>query len=208
MQINQPIFLQRLKETMIDKGVKPAELSRRTGIGLSSISQYMSGRYMPKGNRIADMARALNVNPAWLAGYDEPMQVGQSPATYTPTPDEAKATNAKFAELVKTRRRALHLTIAEIANLAKIDASRYEQFENGEYLMPELCIVERVAQALSAFPQALFDWRTENLPMLAGIDEARNAWLSLNAENRAEAIRYMQYMKYNQDQEELRKKAQ
>lgn len=205
MQTNQPLFLQRLKETMEQKDVKPAELCRRTNIGLSSISQYLSGRYMPKDDRIALMAKALNVNPAWLAGYDEPMQPTQASATYVPTPDEAKAVNKRYADLVRNRRRALHLTIAEVAERAKVDAVRFEQFENGEFLIPELCIVERVAQALDAFPQYLFDWRSGELPSF-GIEDARQAWLALDADDRQEAIEYMQAKKIISDQRKLRQK--
>ena len=64
----------RLCEAMNRLGVKPVELSRRTGISKSSISQYMSGYATPKSDRIYAIARALNVTEAWLLGYDVQME--------------------------------------------------------------------------------------------------------------------------------------
>jgi transcriptional regulator with XRE-family HTH domain len=64
----------RICEAMKRLDVKPVELSRRTGISKSSISQYMSGYAAPKSDRIYLIAKALNVSEAWLIGYDEPME--------------------------------------------------------------------------------------------------------------------------------------
>lgn len=65
---------ERICEAMKRLDVKPVELSRRTGISKSSISQYMSGYAAPKSDRIYLIAKALNVSEAWLIGYDEPME--------------------------------------------------------------------------------------------------------------------------------------
>ena len=54
--------------------MKQADLVRLTGIGKSSISTYISGEYEPKQKNIYKIARALNVNEAWLMGYDVPME--------------------------------------------------------------------------------------------------------------------------------------
>ena len=53
--------------------MKQAELVELTGIGKSSISTYISGQYEPKQRNIYKIAKALNVNEAWLMGYDVPM---------------------------------------------------------------------------------------------------------------------------------------
>lgn len=50
--------------------MKPIELSEKTGISKSTISQYMSGYSKPKQDRIYLLAKALNVSEAWLLGYD------------------------------------------------------------------------------------------------------------------------------------------
>lgn len=49
------------------------DLSDLTNIPKSSISQYMSGYAKPKSDRIHSIAKVLNINEAWLLGYDVPM---------------------------------------------------------------------------------------------------------------------------------------
>ena len=66
------IFKERLREAMTAKGVKAVELSEATGIPKSSISYYLSGTNVPKQDRIFLLAKALEVNEAWLLGYDVP----------------------------------------------------------------------------------------------------------------------------------------
>ena len=50
----------------------PAELARRSGVDKGSISRYLSGKFEPKQSAVHSMAKALNVSPAWLLGYDVP----------------------------------------------------------------------------------------------------------------------------------------
>ena len=60
----------RIKEALELQNMKPIELSQRTGIPKSAISQYMSGYAKPKSDRLKLLAKALNVSEAWLSGYD------------------------------------------------------------------------------------------------------------------------------------------
>ena len=60
----------RLREALYIRNMKPIELSEKTGIPKSAISQYMSGYAKPKSDRIYLMSKALNVPEAWLIGYD------------------------------------------------------------------------------------------------------------------------------------------
>lgn len=54
------------------KNINQAELCRITGIPKSAVSQYLSGSFKPKQDRIALIANALNVSEAWLLGIDIP----------------------------------------------------------------------------------------------------------------------------------------
>lgn len=60
----------RLKKAMEIRGVTQAELVKKTGIGKSSISTYLSGEYEPKQRNTYKLAQALNINEAWLMGLD------------------------------------------------------------------------------------------------------------------------------------------
>lgn len=63
----------RIKYAMEYRGVKQAELVALTGIGKSSISTYLAGEYEPKQRNIYKIAKALDVNEAWLMGEDVQM---------------------------------------------------------------------------------------------------------------------------------------
>ena len=56
------------------RNMKQSDLVETTGIGKSSISTYLSGKYEPKQRNIYKMAKALNINEAWLMGEDVPME--------------------------------------------------------------------------------------------------------------------------------------
>lgn len=64
----------RIKEAMTIRGMKQVDLVSLTGIGKSSISTYLSGEYEPKQRNIYKIAKALDVNEAWLMGEDVPME--------------------------------------------------------------------------------------------------------------------------------------
>ena len=55
-----------LKRVMEEKGITPAELSKETGIGRSSLSQYLHGKNIPTETRKAQIAYALGVDPKEL----------------------------------------------------------------------------------------------------------------------------------------------
>lgn len=63
----------RIIEALKYNRMSAKELSDKTGIPKSSISQYMSGYAKPKHDRIYLIAKALHVDEAWLIGYDVPM---------------------------------------------------------------------------------------------------------------------------------------
>ena len=69
----------RMKIAMSNLKISQAELVKRTGIGKSSISTYLTGEYEPKQKNLYKIALALNVNEAWLMGFDVPME--RTPAT-------------------------------------------------------------------------------------------------------------------------------
>ncbi|MCC1436649.1 LexA family transcriptional regulator [Staphylococcus aureus] len=63
-------FKDRLKQIMSERKISQSELSRRTGIGRNSISDYLNGKYEAKQDKVFELAKALNINEAWLMGFD------------------------------------------------------------------------------------------------------------------------------------------
>ena len=65
---------ERIKRALYIRGMKQSELCGITKIPKSAISQYISGAFEPKQDRVYLIAQALNVSEAWLMGYDVPME--------------------------------------------------------------------------------------------------------------------------------------
>lgn len=66
-------FAVRFREALEIRHMTQTELHERTGIGKGSISTYLKGTWKPKQDKVDLIAQALRVDPAWLMGYDVPM---------------------------------------------------------------------------------------------------------------------------------------
>ena len=96
--MKQTDFAERLTQALDLRGLSAADLSRATGVAEGTISCYKSGKYQAKQNRVYEFAKALRVDPAWLMGYDVPMEPqGQSapakptiPPGFSPLPEMAQ----------------------------------------------------------------------------------------------------------------------
>ena len=65
---------ERIRIALNQSGMTQTELSRKTGIPKSAISQYIKGSFEPKQDRIYSISKALNVSEAWLMGFDVPKE--------------------------------------------------------------------------------------------------------------------------------------
>ena len=67
-------FSNRLNIAMRVRNIKASELSSKTGIAKSSLSEYINGKYEAKQDGLYLLANALNVSEPWLMGLDVPME--------------------------------------------------------------------------------------------------------------------------------------
>lgn len=141
----------RLRTALEMRGMKQAELVELTGIGKSSISTYLRGSYIPKQKNIYKMAKALNVNGAWLMGedvdptrqnaYSEPSDsslvtihyAGPVAAHFDATPDDAYEQRTIPAEWIG-RRRPEDFFLATVSG-----DSMYPQFQDGDEILCLRC---------------------------------------------------------------------
>ena len=65
------MFAHQLRLEMGNCGVTQAELSKRTGIGRPSISQYLSGKNEPTNERKAKIAEAIGLKRDYFLDGDE-----------------------------------------------------------------------------------------------------------------------------------------
>ena len=71
---------QRIREGLAYANMTQTDLSKRTGIPKSAISQYISGVFEPKQDRLYLIATVLGVSEAWLMGFDVPMIKQKTPS--------------------------------------------------------------------------------------------------------------------------------
>lgn len=95
---NLYIIKDRLNEALKIRDMNPVDLARVSGISKASVSRYLSGKVIPRSIAIEKMARALHVNPAWVLGYNTPMQVNEQDAATSF--DTSKLTQANYQRLL------------------------------------------------------------------------------------------------------------
>lgn len=78
----------RIARALSIRGMKQSELCEKTKIPKSAISQYISGAFLPKQDRIYLISQALNVDPVWLMGYDVPMEKKEEPVEKKSSPTD------------------------------------------------------------------------------------------------------------------------
>jgi transcriptional regulator with XRE-family HTH domain len=64
----------RLREALEKRNMKAVELSKKADVPEGAISYYLAGKSQPKGDRLHILCVALDVNEAWMLGYDVPME--------------------------------------------------------------------------------------------------------------------------------------
>lgn len=118
-------FNMRLKKAMNIRAITQSELCEKTGIPKSAMSQYISGNFKPKQNRTHSLAKALDVNEAWLMGYDDPME-RQSISEQ----DNNQNKNIVAINLKKIRADKM-LRYADISALSGVPKEDLQAFEEG-----------------------------------------------------------------------------
>ncbi|BDR63967.1 DNA-binding protein [Clostridium tetani] len=120
---------ERIKKGLEIRNMKQAELVEKTGIGKSSISTYISGAYEPKQKNIYKIAKALDVNEAWLMGLDVPMERQQ----LTLNNNLSKEETTLLTNFNKLNETGKDEAIKRVEELTQIDKYTHEE---KDHLMP------------------------------------------------------------------------
>lgn len=83
-------FSDKLMNLMRSLGLSQTKLSELTGIGKSSISQYLSGKNEPSKERKKEIARALGVQEDYFETFDTAATVQHDGVFNVPVPVAAK----------------------------------------------------------------------------------------------------------------------
>ncbi len=76
---NLYIIKDRINEALMVRNMTRNELADKSGINKGTISRYLRGETIPRSLAIGRIAKALNVNPTWILGYDVPMEGDSMP---------------------------------------------------------------------------------------------------------------------------------
>ena len=93
--MEKALLKDRLKEAMILRNLKQVDLMERGNFDKGQLSSWLSGKYKPRQINIDKLAEILNIDEAWLMGYDVPMKrksdeekvVGKTQSTELTTKD-------------------------------------------------------------------------------------------------------------------------
>lgn len=87
----------RIKNLMYEQHLNQAELSKKSGVSTSTISNVMKGNFNPRYDTLAAIAEALNTTVAYLRGeteipsrYDVITETQNTPQNYGPAPQKKK----------------------------------------------------------------------------------------------------------------------
>ena len=96
---NLYIIKDRLNEAMRLRRLNISELAELCGLNKSTVSRYLSGTTIPRSPAIGKLAQALHVSPAWVLGYNVPMEA-ETKTEELPTLDLFKLTDENRARIL------------------------------------------------------------------------------------------------------------
>ncbi|MCC0707020.1 MULTISPECIES: helix-turn-helix domain-containing protein [unclassified Clostridioides] len=132
------IVSKRIKNGLELRNMTQSDLVKKSGIPKSALSSYISGKYKPKQDNIYKIAKALNVNEAWLMGCDVEIER---------TEDLNK--NKDIGKRIKDARENIGLTLKDVADRVGVATSTIQRYEKGEISQLKLPVLESIAKALT-----------------------------------------------------------
>jgi len=118
-------FAYNLKSIMIERNINQTDLSSLTGVGKSSLSQYLSGKHLPSNRRIAEIAASLGVTIGRLTANMQP-----PPEEAPPNPSDQRVSIAETARRLGKSpqfvRVALQNGVAPFGFATKVTGNSYD----------------------------------------------------------------------------------
>lgn len=103
----------RLKKALAIKNIKQIELANKLNIHRATINNYIKDKYEPNRERLDDIAKILDISPAWLLGYDVPME-RESNSSTPPAPKTINDIDFTGIERIAAEHRGENFTQEEL----------------------------------------------------------------------------------------------
>ena len=136
--------MDRLKQLMSDRNLRQVDIlnlclpfCKKYGIniGKSDLSQYLSGKVVPKQDKLSILSMALGVSEVWLMGYDE-------------TTDKTDISPPKNYEIFKKNLfqycKRMALSPVQVFERIGIPSSEYEKWSSENY--PSMDSIQKLAK--------------------------------------------------------------
>ena len=166
------IFSKRLADSMELNGKKQIDVVRDLGIPRSAMSQYLSGKFEPKKERIYQLSEYFGVTPEWLMGYTNDPQghvminasmfgSQEEPEEYDPHIEYLSAEQAGMGKRIASIRRQRKLSVAEVANRGGISEYKIRQIERGkDYTNSD---IQKIANGMGVDIEMIWRWDQKQL---------------------------------------------
>ncbi len=156
----------RLQQAMNMRKINQTELCEKTGIPKSAMSQYISGAFKPKQRRTYLLSQALEVNEAWLMGYDVPaekLNESSHEISDSSTIDDAISPSnfnpleyRSSSDVVRYLRESKHMTRAEFASVLHCTEKTIKNIEEGHKLV-SINLAQKISNCFGLpMPNTLF----------------------------------------------------
>jgi|GEM_PF-265348 len=137
-------FSNRLKLALASRNMSSVELARKVGISEARISQYKKGVHIARPDAVLKIATALDIDEAWLMGYDVPMKRSAktfdavaseqnifpiNSVTYIGEEEQIQRNQRKQGNFLRERREELGLSINDIALTVGVSAGTVSEWE-------------------------------------------------------------------------------
>lgn len=157
---------------MATKGIRAVDITMNTNIPKGAISYYLSGKSIPRADRLQTLAQYLNVNESWLLGYDALSDCADEPrASNNVHVDEQKLSKesemidkkkvASIADRLRTAMTIAGIKQADLSRKTGLLTSQISRYVLGSY-EPKADAISKLAIALDVSDQWL---RGYDVPM-------------------------------------------
>ncbi len=175
------IFSKRLSEVMKLNNKKQIDIVNDLNIPRSAISQYLSGLYEPKIERVKQLADYFGVTEEWLMGYTNDPQgrvllnnhdSEKALSSESTLEDEPGAQmDAAIGKRIFSLRNQLRLTIQEVSKRGGCPIKKIKAIEDGSIdFFPR--DIQKIANGLGIDIEAILNWDQKQVNKYTQFDDA------------------------------------
>jgi transcriptional regulator with XRE-family HTH domain len=99
--IRRKTAAERLSQLIDNYKLKPAEISKETGINRATLSRYLSGRNIPSDLNAQKLGELLHADPGWLQGRDDTESLYRLTSSYKALNDLGKSRVLEYMEVLR-----------------------------------------------------------------------------------------------------------